>query len=50
MILSGQMIKKNLGGKIIIDPFDEKALNPNSCNLKLHNELLIYDEEILDMR
>lgn len=50
MILSGLEIKKRLGREIIIDPFDEKALNPNSYNLKLHNELLIYDEECLDMK
>lgn len=50
MILSGQTIKEKLGKEIIIEPFDEHALNPNSYNLKLHNELLVYDEEYLDMR
>jgi dCTP deaminase len=50
MILSGLEIKKRLGKDIVIDPFDEKALNPNSCNLKLHNELMIYEEELLDMK
>ncbi|MCL2400315.1 MAG: dCTP deaminase [Defluviitaleaceae bacterium] len=50
MILSGRMIKERLGKDIIIDPFDEKSLNPNSYNLKLHNELLIYDEDCLDMK
>ena len=50
MILSGQTIKEKIGKEIIIEPFDERALNPNSYNLKLHNELLVYDEEILDMR
>ncbi len=50
MILSGREIKKHLGTKITIEQFNEKQLNPNSYNLKLHNELLIYDEEILDMK
>lgn len=50
MILSGLEIKKHLGKEIIIDPFDEKCLNPNSYNLRLHNELLVYEEEILDMK
>lgn len=50
MILSGIEIKKRLGKDIFIDPFDEKALNPNSYNLKLYNELMIYDETELDMK
>ena len=44
MILSGLEIKKHIGKEIIIEPFDEKRLNPNSYNLRLHNELLIYEE------
>ncbi|MDR3593779.1 dCTP deaminase [Clostridium sp.] len=50
MILSGKEIKNKLGKEIIIKPFNEKQLNPNSYNLRLHNELLVYDEEILDMK
>ena len=50
MILSGREIKKKLGKEIKIEPFDEKRLNPNSYNLRLHNKLLVYDEEILDMK
>lgn len=50
MILSGKEIKNKLGKEIIIEPFSEKQLNPNSYNLKLHNELLVYDETILDMK
>jgi len=50
MILSGLEIKKHMGKEIIIDPFDEKRLNPNSYNLRLHNELLVYEEEVLDMK
>jgi dCTP deaminase len=50
MILSGLEIKKMLGGKIHIDPFDIKRLNPNSYNLRLHNEMLVYTEDALDMK
>ena len=50
MILSGLEIKKHLGDEIIIEPYDEKYLNPNSYNLRLHNELLIYEEDVLDMK
>lgn len=50
MILSGKKIKEQLGKEIIIEPYSEKQLNPNSYNLKLHNELLVYDEEVLDMK
>jgi dCTP deaminase len=50
MILSGQEIRRLLGSKITIDPFDESRLNPNSYNLRLHNELLVYESETLDMR
>jgi dCTP deaminase len=50
MILSGEEIRKNLGGSIVIDPFDPANLNPNSYNLTLHDELLTYEEVVLDMR
>lgn len=50
MILSGKEIKKRIGKDIIIEPYNEKQLNPNSYNMKLHNELLVYDEEVLDMK
>lgn len=50
MILSGLEIKKHLGKDISIEPYDEKALNPNSYNLKLHNELLVYKNDVLDMK
>lgn len=50
MILSGKEIKNKLGNEIFIEPFNENQLNPNSYNLKLHNELLVYDEEVLDMK
>ncbi|MFO1064174.1 MAG: dCTP deaminase [Pirellulales bacterium] len=50
MILSGQEIKSRLGTDIKIDPFNEAQLNPNSYNLTLHNELLVYEEVVLDLK
>ena len=50
MILSGKEILKHIGKEIVIDPFDEKRINPNSYNLSLHNELLIYENQLLDMK
>lgn len=50
MILSGKEIKKRLGNGITIDPFNDNQLGPNSYNLRLHNELVTYDQEILDMK
>lgn len=50
MILSGHEIKRHLGKELVIDPFDEANLNPNSYNLTLHDELMTYEEVVLDMR
>ena len=51
MILSGKEILKQIKeGNISIDPFNEKCINPNSYNLRLHNELLVYTDDILDMK
>lgn len=50
MVLSGQEIQRQLGTNIVIDPFDESRLNPNSYNLTLHDELMVYEEVVLDMR
>lgn len=50
MILSGKEIKNRLGSDIIIDPFNPKQINPNSYNLRLHNKLVIYDEDVLDFK
>lgn len=50
MILSGAEIKKRQGGDILITPFDESLVNPNSYNLRLHSDLLVYTEDSLDMK
>jgi dCTP deaminase len=50
MILSGREIKNKMGKDILIEPFDEKLVNPNSYNLRLHSDLLVYENEVLDMK
>ncbi|MGI6254457.1 MAG: dCTP deaminase [Acutalibacter sp.] len=50
MILSGKEIQRHMGKEIVIEPFDEKRLNPNSYNLSLHDELLVYENKLLDMK
>src|ERR1700733_213160 len=50
MILSGKEIKRKLGSDILIDPFNDRQVGPNSYNLRLHDELLVYEDAILDMK
>ena len=50
MILSGNEIVKQLGSNIVIDPFVTENLNPNSYNLTLHDEIVTYEEVVLDMK
>ena len=49
MILTGREIQARLGTDINIEPFRAEQLNPNSYNLRLHSELLVYEEIVLDM-
>ena len=49
MILSGRQIAlEQQAGRIVIDPFDEAAVNPNSYNFTLSDTLVVYTEEVLD--
>lgn len=50
MILSGLEIKKRLGETLFIEPYEPSQLNPNSYNLRLHNELMVYTDTELDMK
>ena len=50
MILSGREIRKRLHQDIEIEPFDPSRLNPNSYNLTLAEELLVYRDRVLDMK
>lgn len=50
MILSGKKIDKEIeNGNIFISDYHAKRLNPNSYNLRLHNEIMVYKNTILDM-
>lgn len=50
MILSGLEIAKRMGKDIGIEPYNPNQLNPNSYNLRLFDELLVYDHPVLDMK
>jgi dCTP deaminase len=50
MILSGKEIAARIGEGIVIDPFEPQRINPNSYNLSLHNELVVYRDQLLDMK
>ncbi|MDU1773171.1 MAG: dCTP deaminase, partial [Dialister micraerophilus] len=43
MILSSKEIVRHLGNEIEIKPFDPSRVNPNSYNLTLSDELMVYD-------
>jgi len=48
-MLSGkEIVRQRDIGNIVIEPFLESQVNPNSYNLTLGNELLIYTERVLD--
>ncbi len=48
MLLSGQEIQRRKDSDLLIEPFSNERLNPNSYNLALHDELLVYEEVVLD--
>lgn len=51
MILSGQRIKDAVdAGDIVIEPWDPQSVGANSYDVRLHEELLVYDELVLDMK
>ena len=50
MILSGVEISERMGKDIAIDPYNPSQLNPNSYNLRLHDELMVYNDPVLDMK
>ena len=50
MILTGAEIRENIGSNIKIDPYSPDRINPNSYNLTLHNEVMTYEEVVLDMK
>ena len=51
MILTGHKIAAHVAaGDVTLDPFEPDHLNPNSCDLRLGNTLLVYADEVLDPR
>ena len=49
MILASEEIKARVAdGSIVIEDFNEARLGPNSYNLRLAPELMVYDEIVLD--
>ncbi len=43
-MLTGDKIEKEIRkGNIVIDPYDPANINPNSYNLRLHDEILVYN-------
>lgn len=49
MILTGNEIQKQIqNGAIVMEPFSESQITTNSYDLRLGNELLIYEDEIID--
>lgn len=48
---TGQKILEEIKkGNIVIKPFDKKRINPNSYNLRLGNEIYVYDDLIIDSK
>lgn len=48
---SGQEIINAIkNGSLVIEPFDENNVNPNSYNLTLGDKLLVYTEDVLDCK
>lgn len=51
MILTGsEIIKQVRRGRIIIDPFDDNLVNPNSYNYRLGDTLKIINDPIIDSK
>jgi len=50
MILSGTRLQEEIEKKniVIIDPFNPKQVGPHSYNLRLHSELAVYEDEVLE--
>lgn len=49
MILTGPQIALEVSrGAIVISPFSPVQINPNSYNVRLNDNLLVYDEAVLD--
>lgn len=50
MLTGEEIIKEVENGNIIIEPFDKNNINPNSYNLTLSDELIVYTDDLLDCK
>ena len=51
MILTGSKIESECkANRIYISDFNKDRINPNSYNLRLHNELYVYKDNIIDSK
>ncbi len=51
MILTGNEIRKNVeDNRIQLSPFDNELIGTNSYDLCLSNELIVYEDEVLDLK
>lgn len=50
MLTGAEIIRLHNEGVIQISDFDESRVNPNSYNLRLSNELLIYKNDVIDTK
>ena len=48
-MLSGEAIIEEIEkGNIVIKPFDKESVGPNSYSVHIGNELLIYENDVLE--
>lgn len=50
MLSGNEILKEIANGNIVIIPFNKENINPNSYNLHISNEIVVYDEEVLDSK
>lgn len=48
MLTGNEILQRMATGDIVIEPFDRDRLNPNSYNIRLADELLVYEDAVLD--
>lgn len=50
MLTGSEILREVDSGNITIDPFDKTRINPNSYNLTLNKNLLVYRDETIDFK
>lgn len=51
MILTGSEIENRVrSGEIVISPFSHENVNPNSYNFRLHDQMKVYEDDVIDVR